>query len=134
MLQELGVSVPQANARSLDALQVLIVDLPDSAAEKLAQLPDLLVEADQGVLISAPPPGKGPNKDPDSGDGGGGSSQLKVWSNSVNPLLEDPGWNVTPSAKRIFILDTGISTNTGCLLYTSPSPRDRQKSRMPSSA
>ena len=23
---------------------------------------------------------------------------------------------------------------TGCLLYTSPSPRDRQKSRMPSSA
>ena len=24
--------------------------------------------------------------------------------------------------------------NAGCLLYTSPSPRDRQKSRMPSSA
>ena len=28
----------------------------------------------------------------------------------------------------------GISFNYGCLLYTSPSPRDRQKSRMPSSA
>ena len=31
----------------------------------------------------------------------------------------------------------GSSTNvvsTACLLYTSPSPRDRQKSRMPSSA
>ena len=26
------------------------------------------------------------------------------------------------------------STNKACLLYTSPSPRDRQKSRMPSSA
>ena len=25
-------------------------------------------------------------------------------------------------------------SNTTCLLYTSPSPRDRQKSRMPSSA
>ena len=25
-------------------------------------------------------------------------------------------------------------TTDGCLLYTSPSPRDRQKSRMPSSA
>ena len=25
-------------------------------------------------------------------------------------------------------------TNPSCLLYTSPSPRDRQKSRMPSSA
>ena len=27
-----------------------------------------------------------------------------------------------------------VSNNKGCLLYTSPSPRDRQKSRMPSSA
>src|SRR5678810_702981 len=29
--------------------------------------------------------------------------------------------------------NTGVAPNT-CLLYTSPSPRDRQKSRMPSSA
>ena len=31
---------------------------------------------------------------------------------------------------------SGISSvaSNGCLLYTSPSPRDRQKSRMPSSA
>ena len=27
-----------------------------------------------------------------------------------------------------------VSRDTSCLLYTSPSPRDRQKSRMPSSA
>ena len=27
-----------------------------------------------------------------------------------------------------------VSNRYGCLLYTSPSPRDRQKSRMPSSA
>ena len=27
-----------------------------------------------------------------------------------------------------------LDLKTGCLLYTSPSPRDRQKSRMPSSA
>ena len=27
-----------------------------------------------------------------------------------------------------------VGSNDGCLLYTSPSPRDRQKSRMPSSA
>ena len=31
----------------------------------------------------------------------------------------------------LFLGDTKLST---CLLYTSPSPRDRQKSRMPSSA
>ena len=28
----------------------------------------------------------------------------------------------------------GRNSNCSCLLYTSPSPRDRQKSRMPSSA
>ena len=28
----------------------------------------------------------------------------------------------------------GTKRNDDCLLYTSPSPRDRQKSRMPSSA
>ena len=31
-------------------------------------------------------------------------------------------------------LPTGIPLLKDCLLYTSPSPRDRQKSRMPSSA
>ena len=33
---------------------------------------------------------------------------------------------------QISIYDLGVFI--GCLLYTSPSPRDRQKSRMPSSA
>ena len=31
-------------------------------------------------------------------------------------------------------MDTRFGEDLGCLLYTSPSPRDRQKSRMPSSA
>ena len=31
-------------------------------------------------------------------------------------------------------IDIQTMDNWGCLLYTSPSPRDRQKSRMPSSA
>ena len=30
--------------------------------------------------------------------------------------------------------ESGSALVYGCLLYTSPSPRDRQKSRMPSSA
>ena len=29
---------------------------------------------------------------------------------------------------------TVVRNHNGCLLYTSPSPRDRQKARMPSSA
>ena len=32
------------------------------------------------------------------------------------------------------IIVDGIELTGNCLLYTSPSPRDRQKSRMPSSA
>ena len=31
-------------------------------------------------------------------------------------------------------IERAIAKGCGCLLYTSPSPRDRQKSRMPSSA
>ena len=33
-----------------------------------------------------------------------------------------------------FLSTPVVSGNVSCLLYTSPSPRDRQKSRMPSSA
>ena len=32
------------------------------------------------------------------------------------------------------LIDDDLVLITACLLYTSPSPRDRQKSRMPSSA
>ena len=32
------------------------------------------------------------------------------------------------------MLQYSVTEGYGCLLYTSPSPRDRQKSRMPSSA
>ena len=38
---------------------------------------------------------------------------------------------------RVFVMGTGddyVAFFNPCLLYTSPSPRDRQKSRMPSSA
>ena len=31
-------------------------------------------------------------------------------------------------------ISSQLANRNGCLLYTSPSPRDRQKSRMPSSA
>ena len=34
----------------------------------------------------------------------------------------------------VVLLDINMPHLSGCLLYTSPSPRDRQKSRMPSSA
>ena len=59
---------------------------------------------------------------------------------SGNRVLAD----LFAGAKVIPIVDSGLAsarpgfvaeiTAYGCLLYTSPSPRDRQKSRMPSSA
>ena len=39
-----------------------------------------------------------------------------------------------PELRVAILTGNGDTFCAGCLLYTSPSPRDRQKSRMPSSA
>ena len=62
-------------------------------------------------------------------------------------LLESQGYRVrvagdVATAQReiasarpdLILLDLGLPDGDGCLLYTSPSPRDRTRSRMPSSA
>ena len=65
-------------------------------------------------------------------------------------LYEDPAFCVVPPIPRMlekdpsFLPPADVEGKSGrpkkgprkraCLLYTSPSPRDRQKSRMPSSA
>ena len=43
------------------------------------------------------------------------------------------GW-IAATARTATALGSFSATGGTCLLYTSPSPRDRQKSRMPSSA
>ena len=58
---------------------------------------------------------------------------------NVNPdnLGEEPLSDITDNYFRAIIravLDDKMDLVRICLLYTSPSPRDRQKSRMPSSA
>ena len=73
------------------------------------------------------------------------SLACEYWTNKANDnsrilrAMKKNGWN----DNTIKDLDAGIlyykgDNNNGgysfCLLYTSPSPRDRQKSRMPSSA
>ena len=45
-------------------------------------------------------------------------------------LTPAPNWN-GQAAITVIVTDNGLGT---CLLYTSPSPRDRTRSRMPSSA
>ena len=66
--------------------------------------------------------------------------QIKAFRISVNKIAELATWNEDLLRTELMDLQglefdmdmTGF--NMTCLLYTSPSPRDRQKSRMPSSA
>ena len=61
----------------------------------------------------------------------------KLLTKSVGPSLSGPG-GLNAFARLedhlLQIVDIVIHSSRICLLYTSPSPRDRQKSRMPSSA
>ena len=57
-----------------------------------------------------------------------GSVSSGLWSDMQSSPSQDEG--ATAAAAKAIQDDL----NTCCLLYTSPSPRDRQKSRMPSSA
>src|SRR5674476_1552732 len=52
--------------------------------------------------------------------------RLREYSTPKNDEISIRGLHIDKTSHRVYI-------NT-CLLYTSPSPRDRQKSRMPSSA
>ena len=51
-------------------------------------------------------------------------------------FLDEPtsGLDAYQAQQVVMALKTLADEGTTCLLYTSPSPRDRQKSRMPSSA
>ena len=50
---------------------------------------------------------------------------------SKNTLLKIKQWLEDEIEYNLEVVE---AQDNGCLLYTSPSPRDRQKSRMPSSA
>ena len=53
---------------------------------------------------------------------------------SYDDLLVDILTGLDSFKKETYTIPGLLSSFTDCLLYTSPSPRDRQKSRMPSSA
>ena len=71
------------------------------------------------------------------------SSASSIAKNTLQPLVFDPlkrlqnsdnliSKEEVPNSERIWIAVDGMGGD--CLLYTSPSPRDRTRSRMPSSA
>ena len=53
----------------------------------------------------------------------------KLTETTLNKAKEEANANLSAAKEQI-----KIERDKACLLYTSPSPRDRQKSRMPSSA
>ena len=71
-------------------------------------------------------------------------AEVQLWKAKYTALLLQQGGNSTMQDQianltaRVDAVETKAATNESliyiCLLYTSPSPRDRQKSRMPSSA
>ena len=56
------------------------------------------------------------------------------FNDSQRQATKDAGEIAGLQVERIINEPTAAALAYGCLLYTSPSPRDRQKSRMPSSA
>ena len=56
----------------------------------------------------------------------------KIWSSKRKEFITVGEFTSSIEESRYLIL--GEKHDNPCLLYTSPSPRDRQKSRMPSSA
>ena len=73
------------------------------------------------------------------------SQGFKVRVRKMDPYLNvDPGTMSPFQHGEVFVTDDGAETDLDlghyerftniCLLYTSPSPRDRTRSRMPSSA
>ena len=47
---------------------------------------------------------------------------------------DDMEWTHTQGQSTFYLKVPGVDHTLGCLLYTSPSPRDLSTSRMPSSA
>ena len=59
---------------------------------------------------------------------------LNVGADKVRLYPGSPAWMQALARPDDTVIAFELHSTEGCLLYTSPSPRDRQKSRMPSSA
>ena len=63
------------------------------------------------------------------------SQEMRKIAPELDPLRIGTGWKPEDLSKpQVIIESTFGDSHPGCLLYTSPSPRDRSVSRMPSSA
>ena len=109
-----GVDAANANARS-DAYAAGALAVTSAGAESSALVDDLPDEAVYDVFFATHT--GDPNASPATGTASPSSATVGVTNAATIP-------DVTPT----------VAEEGDCLLYTSPSPRDRSLSRMPSSA
>ena len=112
-------ALPDRQAQDLPGGKELPVDaaslpvLPDDASGTPLGVPQLAVTLETGVV-------------PETGSRAASGNA----PGTPSALHTPAGTNVAASPAQ----GGGLEVRISCLLYTSPSPRDRQKSRMPSSA
>ena len=80
---------------------------------------------DHGDSVDGGPPGS-KNED--------GDRFVEIWNLVFMQYLKHANSNKTPLPKPSIDTGMGLERISTCLLYTSPSPRDKRQSRMPSSA
>ena len=118
------------NARLVPLIQDLILATRQTLSQHRIEAPVMVVRGD-GTLVSADFASRSPVETIMSGPAASvvGAQHLAKIDNMI---VSDIGGTTTDVA---MIRDGQPALSVeGCLLYTSPSPRDRQKSRMPSSA
>ena len=132
----IDVTLPVADARAWSAYEGMLVRLPQtltvSETYELGRYGSLLLSNGRLPLptnVARPATG----------------AAAQASANALNRIVLDDGSNQqnpasvrypAPGLSAVNPVRAGytVSGVQGCLLYTSPSPRDRQKSRMPSSA
>ena len=114
-----GTSVVSSNGR----LRVSPTYIRDATLEG-RRLGDIMITGTTGVFVGS---------DPEPGD-----RDIIIDSIDLAGITSGASLTINPGANVDIIILGDITSLSGstsaCLLYTSPSPRDRQKSRMPSSA
>ena len=121
-------------ARAARAHLVVHVELPDAGDATGVMMMVKKIDSSKNVVTITEDSGPGPD---------GSSFFLGAENDYVMMLSNGAEWfviasNRSPGNTRFFdgtgTYDIDMAVDTYCLLYTSPSPRDRTRSRMPSSA
>ena len=149
-LTELGTQLAQEasrndefSAETVTELAEMVEKLDNIASERMPSVADLLKAAADAPAAGPqnghpqngqPQNGQPQNGQPQNGQPQNGQPQPQEGEpqNGGQPSEGQPNGPATPPAPNV--TDDKSGQSSGCLLYTSPSPRDATLSRMPSSA